>query len=300
MKKLGLVTVLFNSDEVLPDFFESIAIQTYKNFVLILIDNTPSEVSRSIVFDLAKKFNIVISYTPMSSNVGIAAGNNEGIKTAKNLHCDDIIILNNDICFDSSSLFERLVSISLDVNKAIIAPKIYFYNTNKLWYAGGELVKWKGTVYHFGYGQEDSAELNKASFTDYSPTCFLYVRGEIFDKVGLMDETYFVYADDLDFVYRAKQKHFSIWYEPSLFLYHKVSTSTGGLESDFGLRFNTRNKIYFIRKFLSFPYNLSAIVFTLIAAAHFAKKAGRTSVLSKVYKAFKEGYSMKITEDAII
>lgn len=300
MKKLGLVTVLFNSNEVLPDFFESIAIQTYKRVVLILIDNTPSGVSKTIVFELAKKFNIDINYTPMSSNVGIAAGNNEGIRTAKKLHCDDIIILNNDICFDSSDLFESLVSISKDVNKAIIAPKIYFYNTNRLWYAGGELIKWKGTVYHFGYGQEDSTELNKASFTDYSPTCFLYIRGDVFDKVGLMDETYFVYVDDLDFVYRAKLQGFAIWYEPNLSLQHKVSTSTGGLESDFGLRFNTRNKIYFIRKFMSFPFSLSAMMFTLTAAAYFGYKAGRKSVLTKVYKAFKEGCSMRLTKDAVI
>ena len=300
MKKLGLVTVLFNSNEVLPDFFKSIAIQTYKNIVLILIDNTPSDASKSIVFNLAQKFNIEINYTSMSSNVGIAAGNNEGIRNAKEMNCDDIIILNNDICFDSPNLFESLVSISKDVNKAIIALKIYFYDTNKLWYAGGELVKWKGTVYHFGYGQEDSTELDKACFTDYSPTCFLYVRGEVFEKVGMMDETYFVYVDDLDFVYRAKQKDFNIWYESSLFLYHKVSTSTGGLESDFGLRFNTRNKIYFIRKFLSFPYNLSAIIFTLTAAAYFGYRAGRKSVVAKVYKAFREGYSMTQTKDAVI
>jgi len=294
MKKLGLVTVLFNSDEVLPDFFESLSIQTYKEFVLVLIDNTPTEVTKSIVDNLAKKYALKISYTPMNSNVGIAAGNNVGINTANKLGCEDIIILNNDICFNKPSLFESLVSLSQDQNKPIIAPKIYYHNNKILWYAGGKLVKWKGTVYHFGYS-EDTKELNIAGFTNYAPTCFLYVRGEVFNNIGLMDEKYFVYVDDVDFVYRALIKGYEIWYEPTLSLYHKVSTSTGGMESDFGLRFNTRNKIYFIRKFFKFPFFYTAQLFTIIAAIYFGKKAGRASVIVKVFNAVKEGYSMELS-----
>ncbi len=293
MKKIGLVTVLFNSNEVLPDFFKSLSIQTFKNFVLILIDNTPSELSEGIVTELAEKYKIEFEYRQMSSNIGIAAGNNEGIKLAKTVGCGDIIILNNDICFDSPSFFESLINLSLESEKVIIAPKIYFYNSNILWYAGGTVINWKGTAYHFGH-TKDTPQLNISTFTNYAPTCFLYVKEEVFEKVGLMDEKYFVYVDDVDFIFRAKYYGFKVWYAADLSLFHKVSSSTGGTESEFGLRFNTRNKIYFIRKFLSFPYNITAPIFTIVAALYFGNKAGRKSIFSIVFKAMFEGYRMQI------
>lgn len=42
MAKIGLVTVLYKCDEVLPDFFKSISIQTHKDYILYLIDNSAS------------------------------------------------------------------------------------------------------------------------------------------------------------------------------------------------------------------------------------------------------------------
>ena len=107
-----------------------------------------------------------------------------------------------------------------------------------------------------------------------------------------MDEKYFVYVDDVDFIFRAREFGYKVWYAAEMSLFHKVSFSTGGTESEFGLRFNTRNNIHFIRKFLNFPYNFTAPLFTIAAALYFGKKAGRKSIFSIVTKAVIEGYRM--------
>ncbi|MDP4277417.1 MAG: glycosyltransferase family 2 protein, partial [Bacteroidota bacterium] len=98
----------------------------------------------------------------------------------------------------------------------------------------------------------------------FAPTCFLLIRRDVFEKVGLMDERYFVYWDDTDFVYRAVMKqHHTLWYIPASVVHHKEGTSTGVL-SDFSIRFQYRNLVYFALKNYSRPYAEYVIVYNMM------------------------------------
>ncbi|MBZ5501602.1 MAG: glycosyltransferase family 2 protein, partial [Acidobacteriia bacterium] len=89
-----------------------------------------------------------------------------------------------------------------------------------------------------------------ARVVDHAPACCLLVRKEVFARIGLMDSRYFVYLDDTDFCYRAKRAGLRLFYLPSARLLHKASSLTGGPESDFSVRYRTRNQIYFMLKHL--------------------------------------------------
>jgi GT2 family glycosyltransferase len=97
----------------------------------------------------------------------------------------------------------------------------------------------------------------------------MLIRKEVFDKVGLMDEKYFVYGDDTDFVYRAIHKNRTLWYLPQSIVYHKESTSTGK-QSDFTIYYQWCNFVYFTRKNRSFLLALYYIGFNFFA--HFFKR----------------------------
>jgi GT2 family glycosyltransferase len=71
----------------------------------------------------------------------------------------------------------------------------------------------------------------------------------VFERIGMMDERYFVYWDDADFVWRARTAGFRLVLDPRAVMYHKVSTSTGGMTSDFSIRYMHRNQMLFTRKF---------------------------------------------------
>lgn len=290
--KIGLVTVLFKSDEMLYDFFKSISIQDYKNYLLIIVDNSPSESTKIKIDELNKIFNIPFVHLEMKNNIGVAAANNVGIKFAFENYCSDIIILNNDISFHQTNCFSTLVSLS-NTNQ-IIVPKIYYYNTNKVWYAGGLMRRWFGFVKHIGIDKLDAPEYNKSTFTEYAPTCFVYVKKSVFDKIGLMDEKYFVYVDDTDFMHRAITNNFKIKYEPTLVIEHKVSQSTGGLKTDFSFYYDTRNKIYFSRKFNNFFLAISSNLFVIFLSFVFAIKEQRVSAIKNVFNAIVDGYKMKV------
>lgn len=290
--KIGLVTVLFKSDDVLYDFYKSISNQTYENYLLVLVDNSPSLQTKKLINHLNTQFNISPLHIEMDSNIGVAAANNVGIKAAINNDCAGIIVLNNDIVFTQSNCFQQLINLS--EKYSLIAPKILYHQTNKIWYAGGKFRRWFGFVKHYGNGKPNDSKYNFSKYTSYAPTCFVYIKKEVFDAVGLMDEKYFVYVDDTDFMYRAYLKGYKLWYEAALVVEHKVSQSTGGLMTDFSLYYDTRNKIYFGRKFNSLLLQITSNFFISVLAFVFATKQKRLSALTKVKQAIVDGYKMKV------
>lgn len=262
MAKIGLVTVLFKSDTVLLDFFKSIAKQTHKDYILYLIDNSPAPSSDKIIEDCLAQ-NTITQYTHIKNiaNIGVAEGNNIGIRQALADDCSHIILLNNDIELEQDFVFSNMLSLC-EKGEKIIVPKIFYYDTRKLWMAGGVMNKWRALGIHYGNGKDDAPEYNIAKYITYAPTCFMMIESSIFKTVGLMDAKYFAYYDDTDFVFRAIKAGYKMYYQPALTVLHKVSSSTGS-NPTFYVYYSTRNKIYFIRKNLKGIVKYFAICFTV-------------------------------------
>jgi GT2 family glycosyltransferase len=287
--KIGLITVLYNSKEVLKDFFQSLANQTYKNYILYVIDNSPNDNTLNEAIKLSDKFNINSIFINNNDNFGVAKGNNQGIEQALQDECEYILLLNNDIVFNQNTI-ENLVDYTVKNDISIIVPKIYYHNTNKLWMAGGYISKFKGTSPHRGDLEEDNGQYENIEAVDYTPTCFMLINKKVFDKVGLMDEKYFVYYDDSDFIYRANIQGFKIIYFPKAIVYHKVSVSTGGSESLFSIYYVNRNRLYFIRKNFSFIYkniSLSYFFFTRFIKYFSFNKEQRKTLIKGILDSFK-------------
>src|SRR5260221_2631542 len=221
MAKIGLVTVLFNSENVLEGFFKSLSQQTCKDFNLYIVDNTPSIKTDLLLSDLLKKYPITNYYHIKNQiNVGVAKGNNQGIELSLSDDCKYTLILNNDIEFDQSELFDDLIRAAEHGNENLIVPKIMFFDNKKIWMAGGTMNLWLGVTSHIGYNCQDNATYNKEMYISYAPTCFMLVRNSVFKEIGIMDEQYFVYYDDTDFVYRALKSGYKLLYVPKYTILH--------------------------------------------------------------------------------
>lgn len=246
-EKIGIVTVLYNSESVLSEFFETLNRQTYKNFVLYVVDNLSPDGSLALSKKLAQSCQFETVIIENEANFGVAKGNNIGIRRAINDGCDLLLISNNDIASEDKAIENLLIGLH-ESHADLAVPKIYFYNTNKIWAAGGGFIKKNGLTVHFGQDQEDNGQFDINKKVDYAPTCFMLVKKEAFSSVGFMDENYFVYYDDTDFVYRALNKHQKkLWYISDSKIYHNESSSTGKM-SDFSVKFLWRNLVYFALK----------------------------------------------------
>jgi GT2 family glycosyltransferase len=293
MAKIGLVTVLFKSDEVLPGFFKSIAKQTYKGYILYLVDNSVTPASDKIIEQYLVK-NPVTEYRHIknSENVGVAEGNNIGIRQALADDCSHILLLNNDIELEQDHVFSTMLSLCEDKGEKIIIPKIFYYDTRKIWMAGGHMNQWRALGIHYGDGKDDAPEYNTAKYITYAPTCFMLIESSVFKKVGMMDEKYFAYYDDTDFVFRALKAGYKMYYEPAITVLHKVSSSTGG-DSTFYVYYSNRNKIYFSRKNLKGIVKYFAILYTLFTRIFYYIRFDAVQ-RKKLVQALKDGFKIPI------
>lgn len=266
-RKIGLVTVTFNSADVIDGFIQSISRQTYSNFVVYVIDNASKD---DIASKVLARVDERLLWMPNSINLGVAKGNNQGIERALAEGCDFILLINNDTEFPPD-LLEKLVHEADRLNADMLVPKKLFFNpSNVIWCAGGSFNRLKGyATMHRGEGLVDEGQFDAAVQVEYTPTCCMLIRAEVFKRIGLMDEKFFVYYDDTDFCLRALRAGLRLWYTPATRIFHKVGSLTGGNQSDFGIRYGARNKVYFIRKHLGIAKIVLIPIYCIYSVALF-------------------------------
>jgi hypothetical protein len=275
-KKIGLVTVLFNSATVLPGFFESLANQVFTDYWLFIIDNSIDDFSFKRAKELILEHDVKnVTLIKNGSNVGVATGNNQGINLSLEMGCEYVLLLNNDIEFKSPDLLGDMVALADKRKEKLLVPKIYFFDSGRIWCVGGHINKWKGTTTHRGEGEIDNGQYDSDAYTNYAPTCFMLIHKSVFKTIGLMDDKYFVYYDDVDFIWRSNKEKFSIYYCSRSEVWHKVSSSTGGSTSAFSTYYAERNRIYFIRK------NLSVFVKIIALSYYFLTRPLKFNLFSK-------------------
>ena len=255
MDKIGLVTITYNSEAFLRPFLNCVFKQTYSNFILYVIDNDSVD---GTILTLENVKETRLKVIKNHENLGVAKANNQGIRRAILDGCDQLLIINNDVEFESS-LIEKLIKIQIKDKSSLVSPKMMYYdNPNQIWYAGSWFIKEKGYLpLHRGLKELDEGQYNEIIDVEYAPTCCLLIKREVFQDIGLMDEKYFVYFDDTDFSYRVwKDGRHKILYYPHVEFYHKVGSLTKSFVKDekkiyrgnFFLQQNIKNHIYFLKK----------------------------------------------------
>lgn len=262
---IGIVTVLYNSESVLEDFFRTLNEQTYKNFVLYVIDNKSTDNSLAMARSLSEKVFFKTVFFAESENWGVAKGNNIGIVRALADGCDYILLANNDIVLAPDAVCTLLDG--LLVHRADMAvPKIYYWNSDRrIWCVGGKFKRYRFSTVHIGADETDDGQYDVDAMVEYAPTCFMLIQREVFEQVGMMDERYFVYYDDTDFIYRATRLYGKkLFYIAKSAIEHKVSSCTQGKSSLFTLRYGSRNHIYFALKYADPMRKTIFIIGTLV------------------------------------
>lgn len=287
---MGVVTVLYNSSSVLPGFFSSIEVQEYTDFHVWAIDNASADDSAHQCRAHGDRVTLITN----EKNLGVATGNNQGIRAALDAGCDYILLLNNDVEF-GPRLFAQLVD-GLETNHCqMTTPIIYYYDRpNVIWAAGGKFQPILGyRCFHLDGGVEDVGQFTKAKRVEHTPTCCALIKRSVFDKVGFMDESYFVYHDDTDFMLRCFKTKQHLFLLPNAKLLHKVSSLTGGAESEFSVRMGTRNRIYMLSKFmgrvLALPY-VGAFSIVYLVRRLLKQDSGAKHQLKQ--RSLREGFKM--------
>jgi GT2 family glycosyltransferase len=176
-------------------------------------------------------------------NRGYAGGNNIGIRHAlKKGDCSALWILNNDTVVEADSLRllrERAAELrSSNRRVGIIGSKVLYYDRpNIIQSVGGRYNRWLAIPRHIGEGDQDSRQYDAVTDRfDYVPGVAMLLLREFIDEIGIMNEEYFLFFEELDLAVRGARQGWELDICTGR-VYHKEGRSTGS-------SFNPRRRSY--------------------------------------------------------
>lgn len=243
MKKVAVIVLNYKVKDLTMKCLLSVKSSDYPDLDIIVVDNGSED---GIEEELRKQKGIIFIQT--GSNLGYTGGNNIGIKHALENEAQYLFVLNPDTEVARDTISE-LVKVAEKENAGIVGPKILFSDKKTIWYAGGQFDMLNVLGGHRGVDEKDVGQYDKMEETDYITGAAILVKKEVFARIGLFENKYFLYYEDSDFCMRAKRAGFKILYVPQAAVYHVNAKSTG-LGSPLQDYYITRNRMLFASNFL--------------------------------------------------
>jgi GT2 family glycosyltransferase len=235
---------------------------TWPNFRIVVVDNASTDGSEGFLRQALDDVEFIQS----GGNLGFAGGNNKGIRYALEQGADYVWLLNNDAVADSQALTMLVEATEKDQDIGIAGSKIFYHDEpHKIWFAGG---MWEKGWLHWrqrGANRIDKGQFNEAGEIGSVSGCSMLVRSSVISKIGLMDESFFLYWEDTEWCARAGVGGYKVALVPGSHVWHKVSSTTK--KSGFSQYYYfTRNGFFFLRRYdpcLLVVFGFHAVLFGL-------------------------------------
>ncbi len=220
-----IVVLNWNGADETIACLESLASVVAKGYKLLVVDNGSTDGSPEKI----RKAFPAVELLCLPVNLGYGGGNNAGFRRVKELQAEFVIFLNNDTIVDSGFSAPLVETLRLQPLAGMAVPPIYEWDRpDVLWYAGGVVRLSTGLICHVGLRQKDAPVFNRPGPTGYATGCCFAMRCRDFEALGGFDESFAMYAEDVDLSLRVRALGKSVQYVPSSRVWHKVSASLSG------------------------------------------------------------------------
>jgi GT2 family glycosyltransferase len=254
LSDIGIVTVITNEKKNLPDFYTSLVEQTFKNFTLYFVDNNSSDGSQQFFRELNTNNLLCVSYITLDYNSGFAGGSNTGAVKAIKDGCKYLFILNSDVELKPGCL-EELVCLMNEDDKIACAGLLLMRHKENF---PGLIQEFGGSI-NFNKGKLEKYFENKALAevdlpevleTDFVGGGACFIKADVFKEIGMFEESYFGYFDEIDLSYRLKAKRdYKMFVSSKAIAFHNHNWSKKEKRSYYYEYYlSERNKFLFFKK----------------------------------------------------
>ncbi len=271
-EKIFVVIPSWNAADIISACLTSLKNQTCPHMVIVVENGSTDD---SINF-IKQNFPEVI-VLEFSDNAGFAGGVNRGIKYVLEQGADYIALFNNDAVADKNWLKELVYEINEDKNIGIVTGKLMRTDKKHIDSTGDFYTIW-GLPFPRGRNQKDTDQYDKSEEVFGASGGASLYRAELFKQIGLFDEDFFAYYEDVDISFRAQMAGWKVKYAPNAVAYHSVG-GTSSKMGDFARYHSAKNflllysrnmptKLYF-KYLLPFTLQFGRMTLTAIARRKF-------------------------------
>ena len=212
--KAAVIIPSWNGSKLLEDCLESLSKQIFKNFEIILVDNGSTDNSAGYV----KKNFPEVRILSLQKNHGFARAINEGVKASNAKY---VVFLNNDTKVDQDWLNNLIRCAESHPEVISVNSKLLNFYDRKIIDGAGILINEVGQARSIGWQEKDNGQYDSEQYIlGATGGAALFNRND-FIKVGLFDEKYFMYSEEVDFAFRAQFLGYKSIFCPKAVVYHR-------------------------------------------------------------------------------
>jgi hypothetical protein len=231
---ISVVVVNYNGKKYLDDCMSSLYCQTFRDFEIILVDNGSSD--GSVAFTRHNYPAVII--VENDSNLGFAGGTNAGISIAKG---EFIFTLNNDTIADPRILEEIILPMQSNSHVGVCGSKMLLpdgrINSTAI------CLSRTGAAWDRGMGEADRGQYDEPEEIFGACAGAALYRRSMLDEIGLFDEDFFLYMEDVDLAFRVQLAGWQCRYVPTARVVH-IHGGTSGPGSEMAVYYLNRNLLW--------------------------------------------------------
>ncbi len=251
--KVSVVVPNWNGMKFVGMCLDSLAKLDFADYEVIVVDNGSTDGSREMIEEQYPEVRLL----KLPDNMGFAIACNEGIKAS---NAEYIVLLNNDIEVTPDWLRELYEGMERHPECGMGTTKMMFLDNRDVFYNTGDLFHSWSAGGGRGQGEKDLGQYDKEEYVFGACAGAGIYRRDFFKQVGLFDEDFFIFAEDVDLNMRGQLQGLKAVYLPKAKVFH-IGTATVGLYSDRYVYLCKRNDIWvFIKNYslkMYFKYLLS-------------------------------------------
>lgn len=249
---VGVVLINWNCGEYTENCIASLLSGSRVPDLIVVVDNASSDGSPTRIKETYPSVQLIVN----AANYGFTGANNIGISYLLERGVTYIWILNNDTTVSTNCLEILLDSLETNENAAAATCKIYWHDSKVIWFAGSLFDKITYRVRHRGEGETDYGQYDCAESLDFLDGCCILVRGEILRDIGLFDEHFFAYHEDLDLSFRIRNSGSQLFYVSGGSINHFAGASVKSNKRNCEVTssplqhfLSRRNKLFIVRRY---------------------------------------------------
>jgi GT2 family glycosyltransferase len=236
---VAVVVLTWNGREDTLTCLASLREVQHEPLVVIVVDNASTDGTAEAVAQRHPDADLLRN----AQNLGFAGGMNAGIRRALELGADHVLLLNNDTEVDPGFVSALLEAAVAHPDAAALCSKVLFAEpADRIWFAGAEYDPRRGHQgRQRGYGERDDGRYGGTWESDRACGAAMLIPRAALDRVGLLEDDLFAYAEDVEWSLRARERGLRIYVVGASRVWHKVSAASGGAASPTAIYYALRN-----------------------------------------------------------